>query len=349
MSLRPGQGVAAIALGVVSLAILSGYLGALWPPLEALSHVRLHLAAIATALAVVGAAQGRRSLALAALLCAAAGVIGLGPALGGAAREAGVGGGVPVTLAVANVFRDNVAPQDAARAIAALDADIVVLVEAGPGYLTENATLRRSHPWMAVRAGFPDEPQVAVLSRFPILEDRSRPPQPYLPARISTRIDLGAGAALDVAGLHLGRPMNGYRRDDLAALPGVAARWRPPLVVAGDFNATPWSATVSAVARITGTRIVGGLRPTWLPAAAPDWLRRIAGLPIDHILASPEIGVDWARGFAIPGSDHRGVLVRLRVPRQVSQRRRRPPPRPRCRSRRAPAARPAPARCARRG
>lgn len=311
--------------------------------------MRAHLGALAVAAAASGAALGRWRLALAALLCAAVGLAGLGPALRGAAADGDADGGVVVTLATANVFRDNAAPERAARAIAALDADIVVLVEAGPGFLRGDAELRRDHPWMAVRAGFPDEPQVAVLSRFPITEDRSLPRKPYQPVRVSARVDLGAGAALDVAGLHLGRPLTGDIGEDLAQLPGVAARWTPPMVVAGDFNAAPWSGAVAAVARITGTAIVGGLRPTWLPVAAPDWLRRIAGLPIDHVLVSPEIAVERAQGFAIPGSDHRGVLVRLRVPPQVSRRRRRRRRPPRGRSRRAPAARRAPARCARPG
>lgn len=333
-------------LSVVMIAVVAGYFDRLSLSFEMLSHARLHLAALAAAVAAAGAALRRPGLALTALLCAAAGVAGLGPALSGAANHTDQTSGISVTLAAANVFRDNAAQDDAARAIDALDADIVVLVEARPGSLTEGAVLRRTRPWLAVRAGYPDEPQVAVLSRFPIVEDRSLPRKPYLPVRISARMDLGAGVALDVAGLHLGRPLSGHIDEDLALLSGVAANWKPPMVVAGDFNATPWSGAVAAVARITGTEIVGGLRPTWLFAAAPDWLRRIAGLPIDHVLVSPEIAVEGAQSFAIPGSDHRGVLVRLRVPRHVSQRRRRPPPRPRCRIRRAPAARPAPARFA---
>lgn len=308
----------ALCLGAIALAIGAGFLGALWPPLDGFSHARLHLAAGAGVVALISAAMRRRRMALAALLCAAVAAAGLAPALRGAAREGRPGDVVAVTVAAANVYRANATPEAAAAAIDALDADIVILVEAGPAYLAESATLRRSHPHVAARARNSQEPQAMVLSRFPILEDRSLPRRPHAPMRISVRIDLGDGAALDVAGLHLGRSVGGVATDDLAMLPIVAARWAPPMVIVGDFNATPWSRSVAAVARITGTEIVGGLRPTWLPATAPDWLRRIVGLPIDNVLVSPEIGVAWARGFAVPGSDHRGILVRLNAPRPVS-------------------------------
>lgn len=310
--------ILALSLGAIALAIAAGFLGTLWPPLDVFSHARLHLALAAAAVALGAAALGRRRAALAATLCAGFAAAGLDPALRGAAREGAPEAVVAVTIAAANVYRANATPEAAAAAIDALDADIVVLVEAGPAYLAESAILRRSHPYLAVRAGYPDEPQVAVLSRYPILEDRSMPRRPYQPVRISARIDLGDGAALDVAGLHLARPVSGAAAHDLAALQIVAARWAPPLIVVGDFNATPWSSPVAAVARITGTEIVGGLRPTWLPPAAPDWLRRIIGLPIDNVLVSPEIGVAWARGFAVPGSDHRGILVSLKAPRPLS-------------------------------
>ena len=52
-----------------------------------------------------------------------------------------------------------------------------------------------------------------------------------------------------------------------------------------------------------------GLQPTW-PAAAP-WL----GVPIDHVLASPSIGIRRREVGPDVGSDHRGVMVEFAMPR----------------------------------
>jgi hypothetical protein len=75
---------------------------------------------------------------------------------------------------------------------------------------------------------------------------------------------------------------------------------------------------VARAAEVTGTRILGGYRVTWRgayrtplgPLAAP-W-----GHQIDQILLSPRIGVEAVKTVALPGSDHRGLFLRLRIPRR---------------------------------
>jgi len=85
-------------------------------------------------------------------------------------------------------------------------------------------------------------------------------------------------------------------------------------VLAGDFNATLDHAELRRlldrgyhdVAEQAGT----ALRPTW-PAG-----RTIpTQVTIDHVLADRRIRVVSARSVAIPGSDHRGVLTELLLPR----------------------------------
>jgi endonuclease/exonuclease/phosphatase (EEP) superfamily protein YafD len=74
-------------------------------------------------------------------------------------------------------------------------------------------------------------------------------------------------------------------------------RW----IVLGDLNATPWSAWFPP-AEVRGS----------LPwATFPSWY----GIPIDHVLAGPDIGYDERRVGPSIGSDHRPVIAKLRVPR----------------------------------
>jgi endonuclease/exonuclease/phosphatase (EEP) superfamily protein YafD len=90
-----------------------------------------------------------------------------------------------------------------------------------------------------------------------------------------------------------------------------------PTMVVGDLNASPdhsafrsGTAGCTDAATATGDSLVG----TW-NTAVPSWL----GTQIDHVLTRP--GPDGSGPLArsvevldLPGSDHRGLLVHLRLP-----------------------------------
>lgn len=78
-----------------------------------------------------------------------------------------------------------------------------------------------------------------------------------------------------------------------------------PGLVAGDLNATAWSSALHQAQR------QGFRRTTPLIPTRPSALRSVSGIPIDHVLASPEWRtVESLRGPDI-GSDHFPVAVRL--------------------------------------
>ena len=80
------------------------------------------------------------------------------------------------------------------------------------------------------------------------------------------------------------------------------------VVVAGDFNCTPFARTFTAFCERTGLRDSArgfGLSNTWHIAGTP------LGLPLDHVLVSWEILVAEHTVGTAPGSDHRWVMVRL--------------------------------------
>lgn len=106
-------------------------------------------------------------------------------------------------------------------------------------------------------------------------------------------------------------------RDDLAVLAAMgvpAGPCDPPSIVAGDFNSTLDHAGfrrllrrgLADAARETGR----GLVPTWSPA--PWW--PLGLLAIDHILVDRRCAVLETSVHRLPGTDHRAVFARLRLP-----------------------------------
>ena len=85
------------------------------------------------------------------------------------------------------------------------------------------------------------------------------------------------------------------------------------IVVVGDFNAAAWSPIYQDLAAKMDLRSAAhgyGLDLTWKPFSVVPFL----GLPIDHVLVSPEIEVvDFSVGDAA-GSDHRPLSAELKLP-----------------------------------
>lgn len=81
------------------------------------------------------------------------------------------------------------------------------------------------------------------------------------------------------------------------------------IIVAGDFNTAPWSATLRKVIRsvdIKNTASGYGLQTTW-HSKFPSFLR----MPIDHILCSQNFKVVYREAQGDIGSDHVPVMARL--------------------------------------
>mgnify|MGYP002718390380 CR=1 FL=1 len=88
-----------------------------------------------------------------------------------------------------------------------------------------------------------------------------------------------------------------------------------PRIVAGDFNASPWSPFMRDFIRVTGLRDAsgGGLRePTRQPMLLSPYLSWL-GAPVDHLLVSPDVAV---RSFSIGRhveSDHLPIIADLQL------------------------------------
>ncbi len=210
-----------------------------------------------------------------------------------------------------NVHVDNTRFSDIANYIAGAGLDFVLLLETNKQWSDEMDFELRDH--------FPHrfaEPKsnfqgITFFSKHPwktpptLIEGLNSP-------TLSVEIELANGV-LRFVGLHpvppLRPPLAASRNALLAAVAEQVGESssRMPTMVAGDFNATPWSPCFRDFAKVAGLTDSArgrGLQNTWyrLPILA-------GGLPIDHILTGPGVKV-LTRKIGPPiGSDHRPVIV----------------------------------------
>jgi len=301
---------AAAGLFVLTLA---GYAGHWGPTLEVIANFRLHLAVLAGALGMaLGLARLGRSAGL-ALLTTLIAAAGLGPIFDAAQRT---GDGRPLTVLYANLWDRNPEPDALAAMLRALDADILITSETTRRVVEGAGGLRAAYPYRLVSSDAGEALRTAIWSKYPLSDGELYLNNTVAPTGAAAIADLGGGATLGLIGAHFSRPFERLHRTQVEALGPMAEKLGHPLIVAGDFNASPWSWVVARAAEVTGTDVLGGYRVTWKgryrtplgPLPAP-W-----GHQIDQMLLSGGIGVETVETVELPGSDHRGLLVRLRIP-----------------------------------
>lgn len=234
-----------------------------------------------------------------------------------AALSPGAPGAPALGVASANVHFENRDVSPLRQWLARENPDIVVLLEVSPEYAAGLAALS-GYPFRTVAAE--DGPfGIALLSRLPLLESAVRRDAEGI-ARIEARLQWG-GRQIGIVALHPMPPLSpeyGAARDGrIVELAEAGNASGLPSLIAGDFNATPWSSTFFRAEGL-GWRRATGLAPTW-PAVLGGEIG-IFGIPIDHVLASPE----WAlQGSALGpslGSDHLPVVARLSLADAASRR-----------------------------
>lgn len=304
-------GLGVIGVGAASLAALVG--GGAWPLclFEHFRHVYL-------ALAVLGA-LGALALALwrwldAAAVIALVNAIVLAPTCGGAPLQAS-GPTAPLRVLALNVHTSSTAFDEVAALLAEARPDVVALIEVDQRWLDALApALRAIGP--CARAPRDDNFGMALCARGE-LRAEVRTLSTGRPAIVG-HVRVGAAEIVAVvahpippvdASLHVEQ---GRELDELAALARAAQAALGPTVLLGDLNATPWS---RPFVRLLGA---SGLRDTrqglGVAASFPSVLGW-AGLPIDHALVSPGVGVARREVGRDVGSDHRPIVLDLRVPR----------------------------------
>lgn len=293
-----------------SLPLVAGFLGHLHPALDSFAHFRIHLAIL---LAVVGAAMLLVRLwpeAIVAVVLAAASIwTTWAPA--GFIRLASASAAMPAEAAPAyrllqiNLLLDNPTPEAVLSLIARLRPDVVTLQEVSPMWRDKLDLLEGAYPYSIVCEA--PWQAVAILSRRPFETQAPRPVCLDEGALAIATFNFG-GQPVDVAALHLKWPWPFGQAGQIEALAEPLGRLSDTAILAGDLNAAPWSAAVTAVARHAGMTRIERIGPTWLPGAFPPSLTRL-GLPIDQVMSKGAVSIRSTRLVESVGSDHLPLLI----------------------------------------
>ncbi|RFU42355.1 endonuclease/exonuclease/phosphatase family protein, partial [Actinomadura logoneensis] len=235
--------------------------------------------------------------------------------------------GPELRVLTANLMFGNGSPDRIVELVRRTGADVLSLQEFPPEAVAkyENAGLTKLLPykvtdtrWGAAGSG--------LYAKYPL---RALPSLPKTQmAMPSAEFTLPGGRRVQITAVHPVPPISaeslGDWKRDLGELPsGTAGTTAAPptapspgggvvRVLAGDFNATLDHATLR---RLLGRgyadaadRAGRGLVPTWgLGQSRPP-------LTIDHVLLDRRCAVRSVRVYDLPGSDHRALFARLRLP-----------------------------------
>ncbi|BAZ12273.1 endonuclease/exonuclease/phosphatase [Calothrix sp. NIES-4071] len=161
---------------------------------------------------------------------------------------------------------------------------------------------------------------LAVFSRIP-LEDAQGVNLDEAGHHLVTNLKVN-GKTIHFIGTHPMVPVKPWtfhrRNRQLAALEKYINQQQNPVIIAGDFNLSPWSPYYRKFIKKTGlhnTRLGFGTLPSWPRAAThvkiPSWLIPLVNIPIDHCFVSKDFGVVNTGISQHGNSDHAAIVVDL--------------------------------------
>lgn len=213
-----------------------------------------------------------------------------------------------------NVLSSNHRHEAALRLVQEEQPDLVVVMELTDAWSRALSVLERDYPHRVVEAR-EDNFGIACYCRVPILRHEVVVLGPAAVPSILLELELGRRTVFVMATHPLppvGARQTSARDQQLLAGGARLPAGAEPSVLVGDFNTTPWAPIFPKLLAQTGLRdtLAGrGWQPTW--PAALGWF----GIPIDHCLVSSHWTVSERRPCRSIGSDHRPLLVELRLDR----------------------------------
>ena len=296
--------LAGVLTGIAAAVLVVGFGPQDWWLCDLLANLRAHVLLSSLVLIPALAVLGRQRLAGASAAAALAVVaLSFQPFVGAAA--AGPANAATLSIMSFNLSATIRSPERIRHYLEDTPAEVVVLQEYTPDWHAELAGLSERFPYAIV------EPKtgyfgIALYSRVPLTDAKalSFPGTdiPFITATAET-----GGRRLSLTGLHLDWPMVpssfAARNRQMEHLLGTAPE--SAFVACGDWNMTPWSSWYREL-RAAGLHdgdVGNRLLPTW--PARLGWL----GIPIDHCLATGDVGIVSKLVGPRLGSDHRPVLV----------------------------------------
>ena len=309
------EGILFTIVVVLTFLTVAGFLGKWNWLFNLVEQFRLQYAIAAIVMCVASLRKAQHFSALGAALVLSMNIYGMAPKLAMAGAEADETG----KLVLMNLLYDNDRPQEVIEFLRREDSDVVVLLEAASQWEPYLQQLEDLYPYQTKcdgKAGI--FVCLAILSKRRWIEASAGWRKPEGPAMAVARF--GGEEPMTVIGIHMYRPTTpsdslqqsrqfAILADDLKHLEG-------PLVVAGDFNSTPWTGKFSDFVRQSGLRrLTSGLSGTW-----PVPIARV-GLAIDHVLVSNAFAASSVETGPSVGSDHLSLITTIRVsPAALTQR-----------------------------
>jgi endonuclease/exonuclease/phosphatase (EEP) superfamily protein YafD len=294
-----------VACGAM-LALAAGLLDHAWL-FDLLAHFRVQYAALLAACALMLAILRRYLRALACVLMCAVTTWSIARYIGSEGPPAGMPGDFRVMSY--NVWFRTHGEQPVAEYLERSGADLIVLQELNTARAQHLRSLLPSYPHAYLEAAHPHG--TAIFSRWPIL---TAAPLPLGTggSRASQVIVRWRDTNVTVLGVHLHWPITpgtyALRNTELDVLASFARAHDGPLLVTGDFNATPWSRHFRHAVDASGLSDCArghGLLATW-PSQFPP-----LGLRLDHCLVSHHWRtVSVTKGPRL-GSDHVATIADL--------------------------------------
>ncbi|UJW85806.1 endonuclease/exonuclease/phosphatase family protein [Devosia sp. SL43] len=313
------------ALGVATLSILALF-GFAVPELDLLNHAQIFLlpgTVIALVLvAIVLRGQWRSLAVIYVFVGVAASANVMVPEFIAGMRGYPTPGAAPVVrMMTHNLFGMNYEMEKVSAAIFAEDPDIIVFQE----YFGEQATelhplLLERYPYF-VRCRGGKRANLGMYSRIPFeqVEDGACPDNAYVTTRtahILAKFETPDGKPFSVITTHMDWPIPVQRqRDQLTALSEVLDKIEGPMILAGDFNSTPWSYSLRAfvaengLVRQTVNLVTYPLR--WFYFGA--WRDTLPFLPLDHVMTRGGMTVHELHAGRRTASDHLPVVFEFAV------------------------------------
>jgi endonuclease/exonuclease/phosphatase (EEP) superfamily protein YafD len=223
--------------------------------------------------------------------------------------------GARVTVMTANLYEGHGDPRAVMALVRRYHVDVLSLQEVTPQELARlDAAGAAGVLPERVAEPRPGAAGTALLARTPLEPVTSADAGDHAQPAAQLRDSL-----LVVTAVHPAPPVNRAQEDGwtraLDELPGAeASRLR---ILAGDFNATLDHRALRGVLdrgyADAADRAGAGLRATW-----PAVRRRALPITIDHVLVDRRIRVEAFHVVSIPGSDHLGCVVTLRLPTDLA-------------------------------
>lgn len=255
----------------------------------------------------LAAYTGPKGAAPSALVLLIFNAVMLYPGLQSTAIDAEDGRARLLRVATLNVRQGNDAPEKVVRWFEQMDPDVIVMQEMW--------RLKRP-PFDDLLARYPHrvgEESIVILSKHPIQSQGQITRAGFQPWNSTlarwAQIAVG-GVPVEILAVHPARPFYpDLQQHDMESITRFVQSRHGALVVAGDFNQTPWTQTLRRFTDITGLGALNTYHPTW--PMRRDTLRLLPLFPIDNIFISSQLAVIDLELAPDLGSDHRAIAADL--------------------------------------